>query len=285
MIIYDTDCELWYPMEEELKGEVIRMPYTICDKEYFYDNGRNTDFKGFYDLVRAGNMPTTSALNPQQYLDFLDPLFAKGEDILYISFSSQMSSTFDHLEVALNTLRTKYPTVKFTRFDTKSICWGGGYQVYYGAKFYNEGHTIEETVAFLEDFTNHVSVCFMADDLNHLRRGGRLSGVQATLGTMIGLKPMLNVTPEGKLSVTGKAIGNNKALAFFMQEVRAKALETDKYPFVIVDADNTSFADRLEEKIKIEFPNAEVWRFPVGPVIGTHCGPGTVGLIFHATER
>ncbi len=285
ILITDTDCELWYDLIPDLKVEVIKMPYTVCGEEFFYDNGEHTDFKSFYDKVKAGNMPTTSALNPEQYLEFLEPLFAKGEDMLYIAFSSEMSSTFDHLQVALNQLQPKYPNVKFTRFDTKSISWGGGIQAYYGCKYFNEGHTIEETVAFLEDFTNHYSVCFMVDDLNHLKRGGRLSGLAATVGTMLGLKPMLTVTDEGKLTVTGKAMGLNKAYAYFMEQFRNKQDRLDQYPVVLIDADNEPFADKLAEKIKAEFENAVIWRYPVGPVIGTHCGPGTVGLIFPSTKR
>ena len=284
-LLIDTDCELWFTLEPELNATIIKMPYTICDNEYFYDNGRTTDFDEFYKLVRAGNMPVTSALNPQQYLEILEPLFKEGEDMLYISFSDQLSSTFNHLEGALGQLKEKYPGVKFTRFDTKNISWGAGLQAYFGAKYFNEGHSIEETVAFLEDFTNHVSVCFMADDLFHLKRGGRLTGLQATMGTLVGLKPMLNVTTEGKLSVIGKAIGANKALAFFMDKFREKADMLDKYPVVIVDADNKEFAEKLKNKILAEYPTANIWRYPVGPVIGTHCGPGTVGLIFPAKER
>ena len=203
-VFFDTDCELWYTQADELGVNVISMPYTIDDTEYFYDLGRNTDFKDFYTRMRNGSMPITSALNPQQYVEIFEPFFAKGEEIFYISFSHKLSGTFNHLETALADLNARYPGVKFTRFDTLDICVGAGYQVYYGVKYLQAGHTVEETVAYLSEFTKHVCCEFMVDDLNHLHRGGRLSKASAVLGSIMGIKPLLHVTDEGTLEVFAK---------------------------------------------------------------------------------
>lgn len=285
VIFFDTDCELWYTQADELGCPVIKMPYTIDGEEKFYDLGRDTDFKDFYARVRNGSMPITSALNPTQYIEIFEPYFAKGEEILYISFSSELSGTFGHLETALNELNAKYPGVKFTRFDTKSISFGGGYQVYFAIKYFQEGHTIDETVEFLKDFTQHVSVYFMVDDLMHLHHGGRLSKTSAVLGSVLGIKPILHVNDEGKLEVIDKVKGEKKALNYFMDKLENDGLDVDKYPIVILDADNEETADRLNAKISEKYPNAEIWRYPVGPVIGTHAGPGTVAVCFHSKNR
>lgn len=284
-VFFDTDCELWYTQADELGVNVIGMPYTIDDEEYFYDFGRNTDFKAFYDKMRAGSMPITSALNPQQYIEIFEPFFAKGEEIFYISFSHRLSGTFGHLETALKELNAKYPGVKFTRFDTLSISVGGGYQVYFAVKYLQAGHTVEETVEFLKDFTKHICCVFMVDDLHHLHRGGRLSAASAVLGTIMGIKPILHVTDEGTLEVFAKAKGEKKAMATFIDTLQENAGDLEKYPICIVDADNPEFAARLEEKVKELYPNTEIWHYYVGPVIGTHCGPGTVGMIFHSKHR
>ena len=284
-VFFDTDCELWYTQADELGVHVIGMPYTIDEEETFYDFGRNTDFKAFFDKMRAGSMPVTSALNPQQYVEIFEPFFAKGEEIFYISFSHKLSGTFGHLETALKELNAKYPGVKFTRFDTLSISVGAGYQVYYGVKYFQAGHTVEETVAYLQDFTQHVCCEFMVDDLHHLHRGGRLSATSAVLGTIMGIKPILHVTDEGTLEVFAKAKGEKKALATFIETLQENGDALDQYPICIVDADNPDLSGRLEDKIKELYPNAEIWHYYVGPVIGTHCGPGTVGLIFHSKHR
>ena len=284
-VFFDTDCELWYTQADELGVNVISMPYTIDDQEYFYDLGRNTDFKAFFDRMRAGSMPITSALNPQQYIEIFEPYFAKGEDIFYISFSHRLSGTFGHLETALKDLNARYPGVKFVRFDTLNISFGAGYQVYFGVKYLQQGHTVEETVAFLQDYTQHVCCEFMVDDLNHLHRGGRLSKASAVLGSLMGIKPMLHVTDEGTLEVFAKAKGEKKALAQFMQTLADNGGDFNQYPICILDADNPAFADKLQQAIQQAYPQATIWRYWVGPVIGTHCGPGTVGLIFHSQHR
>jgi DegV family protein with EDD domain len=284
-VFFDTDCELWYTQADELGVNVIGMPYTIDDQETFYDFGRNTDFKAFFDKMRKGSMPITSALNPQQYIEIFEPFFARGEEIFYISFSHRLSGTFGHLETALKQLNSQYPGVKFTRFDTLSISVGAGYQVYFGVKYLQAGHTVEETVEFLQSFTKHVCCEFMVDDLHHLHRGGRLSAASAVLGTIMGIKPFLRVTDEGTLEVFTKAKGEKKALSTFMETLAAKGDSLDQYPICLVDADNPEFAAKLEERIHAEYPDTELWHYSIGPVIGTHCGPGTIGLIFHSKQR
>lgn len=285
VIFFDTDCELWYTQAEELGCPVIKMPYTIDGEEKFYDLGKETDFKDFYTRVRSGSMPVTSALNPTQYVEIFEPYFAKGEEILYISFSSEMSGTFNHLEVALKELNEKYKGVKFTRFDTKSISFGGGYQVYFAVKYFQEGHTIDETVEFLKDFTHHVSVNFMVDDLMHLFRGGRLSRMSAFLGSALGIKPILQIPESGKLEVVEKVKGEKKAINYFLARLEENGLELDKYPIVVLDADNSELAERLKSSITAKYPESTIWHYPVGPVIGAHAGPGTVAVIFHSKNR
>ncbi len=280
VIFTDTDCELWYTMMPELGCEIIKMPYTIDGTEYFYDNGETTDFKDFYNRVRAGSMPVTSALNPVQYTEIFEPFFKVGEDILYISFSSELSGTFAHLETAIKALSAKYPAAKFKRFDTKNISWGAGLQAYYAIKEFKNGKSLDQVVAFLEKFTNEIGVYFMVDSLQHLKKGGRLTGLQAALGTLLAVKPILTVN-EGKLVVTAKANGVTKAISYIAEHIKEKATELDKYPIVVVDADSSETAEKLIAKIKEAVGETEIWHYPVGPVIGTHCGPGTLGVIFH----
>lgn len=284
-IFFDTDCELWYTEADELGVNVIKMPYTIDDEEYFYDLGRTYDYKHFFQRMREGAMPITSALNPQQYTEIFEPAFAKGEEILYISFSSELSGTFVHLQTALDDLNARYPGVKFTRFDTKNISAGAGLIVYLGVKFYQQGHTVDETVAYLSEITPHISTHFMASDLFHLHRGGRLSKAAAVMGTMLGIKPLIHVTDEGKLEVYEKAKGEKKVLASFLNSMAENGSDVEKYPVIVLDADNEELGDKLVAKIKEAYPNAEIWHHPVGPVIGTHCGPDLVGVIYHATHR
>jgi len=284
VLICDADGELWFTRQEELGVDYIKMPYSYNGETYYYDLGKNTDFRSFYDAVRKGAIPTTMALNPQEYVEILEPYFAKGEDVLYVSFSHAMSGTFDHLQTALTELAEKYPERKCVVFDTKSISLGAGIQMEYAAELKNEGKSDEEILAALEIFTNKVAEYFVVDDLMHLRRGGRLSGLAAIAGTLLQLKPILTLDKRGSLGVLTKVAGKRKALHMIADRV-AKELTGTEFSVYVLDADSVSEGDFLANLITEKRPEAKIVRQTVGPVIGAHCGPGTIGVIFVADKR
>ncbi len=284
VLLCDSNCELWYTTVKELGIDYISMPYLYNDREYFYDLGENTDFAAFYSAVRAGAVPKTQALNPENYKDVLEPYFAAGEDVLYISFSHAMSGTFAQLDAALSELKQKYPNRKCTVFDTKSISLGAGIQVKAAAELKNKGASDEEIISFLNDFTNRVAVYFVVDDLMHLKRGGRLSAASAAVGTLLSVKPVLTTNSQGGLSVLEKVSGRKKAVRSLCEKV-ARTIADYNYPVYVVDADCKEDGDELAAMIKARRPEAEIVRQTVGPVIGSHCGPGTLGVIFIADER
>lgn len=284
VLLCDSNCELWYTTVKELGIDYIPMPYLYNDREYFYDLGENTDFAAFYSAVRAGAVPKTQALNPENYKDVLEPYFAAGEDVLYISFSHAMSGTFAQLDAAISELKQKYPNRKCTVFDTKSISLGTGIQVKAAAELKNKGASDEEIISFLNDFTNRVAVYFVVDDLMHLKRGGRLSAASAVVGTLLSVKPVLTTNSQGGLSVLEKVSGRKKAVRSLCEKV-ARTITDYNYPVYVLDADCKEEGDELAAMIKTRRPEAEIVRQTVGPVIGSHCGPGTLGVIFIADER
>lgn len=283
-MIFDSNGELWHTRAEELGLDYISMPYYIDGQEYFYDLGKATDFRKFYDLVRAGNIPKTQALNPEDYKKFLTPYFERGEDILYISFSHRLSGTFQSLELALRELKESYPDRRCTVFDTNSISLGAGIQVEEAAKLRAKGASDEEILDFLKTFTDRVCVYFVVDDLMHLKRGGRCSGLAAVAGTVLGLKPMLSVGADGGLTVLSKIAGRKKAIRTLAEKV-VEELTDESCSVYVVDADCPEEGDRLRDLILEKRPNAHVVRQIVGPVIGSHCGPGTLGVIFVGDHR
>ena len=284
VLLCDSNCELWHTRLKELGVEFISMPYILEDQEYFYDLGEKTDFKAFYDTVRQGKTPVTAALNPEDYKDIIGKYFARGEDVLYISFSHAMSGTFNYLNLALNELKETYPDRKCTIFNTNSISLGAGIQVEHAGLLKQQGASDEEILAFLQEFTNKSAMYFVVDDLMHLKRGGRLSAAAAFAGTMLALKPVLTVGANGGLEVFKKISGKKKALAFMMERF-AEELGDQTANVYIVDADSPKDGDALAEAVKQAYPNVNVVRQPIGPVIGAHCGPGTVGIIFVAKQR
>jgi EDD domain protein, DegV family len=283
---FDTDCELWLDKTKELGlKNIILMPYTLKGKEYFYDLGENYDAKEFFKLMREGETPITSALNPEDYKNYFEPFYKKGEDIFYVSFSSEMSGTFKYMDAAIAELAKKYPKVKFTRYDTKAISMGGGILVYAAALAYNEGKSVEEIIALLDSLRDLTNVFIVVDDLKYLKRGGRLSAVQAAIGGILNIKPIIKLTKEGKLAALGKVQGRNKALATIADETIASAAMYDKYPITVLNADCEEDGKRVADKIRAALPGAVVREAEIGPVIGAHCGPGTVGICFIGKER
>ena len=284
VLVCDSNCELWYTRARELNLDYISMPYTYGGNEYSYDLGEKTDFKAFYTAVRGGEVPKTMALNPEDYKAFLRRYFEKGEDVLYVSFSHAMSGTFTQLSKALDDLKTEFPARTCTVFNTNSICLGAGIQAEAAAMLKNSGASDDEIIKFLEQFTHRIALYFAVDDLMHLKRGGRLSATSAVAGTLMNIKPVLTINSEGSLNVYQKVIGRKKALRTIAEKVATELTGTE-YSVYVVDADCPADGDELAELIAKRRPEAKIVRQPIGPVIGTHCGPGTFGVIFVADKR
>lgn len=276
----DTDCEMWFTDAEKLKMNVIGMPYTINGQEYVYDFGKNTDFEAFYKDMRAGKVATTSALNEQDYINYFEPVFKNGEDIFYVHFSSELSCTFNSMHKALETLKVKYPERKLIEFDTLNISIGAGIQAIEACKLHNKGVSDEEVLEFLKTFREKIGIYFYVDSLQYLRRGGRISAVSSVMGTLLNLKPILSVTKEGKLEKLTVVKGKKKAIDFLYEKFDKEYLNDDKYEVYVLDASNKEVGDMLAERIRNSGKNVNIRRFDIGPVIGAHAGPGTVGVIF-----
>ncbi len=280
-IFCDTDSELWYTHAEEYDVKVIRMPYAVDGEEAFADLGENFDAKEFFDRMRAGAKAITSALNEEIYYDTFKPYFEKGEDILYIAFSSKMSGTFTSLDKAIERLHGEHPDVKFRRFDTLNICMGTGILVYLGAKYFREhGDDIDATYDYLQSIVSKVAVYFVVEDMKYLARGGRISPAKAKIANLMNIKPVLTVKEDGTLDVGSKQNGLKKAYNYMLEQFKEKYAQIDGSAVTIIDADNKDAADEIERRIREIDSNVTVWRQPVGPVVGVHAGPGTVGVIF-----
>ncbi len=276
----DTDCEMDWTDAEKLVMKVIGMTYTLKGQEYVYDFGKNTDIKSFYDQMRAGEIVTTSALNSQDYLNYFEPVLKSGEDVLYVHFSSELSGTFNYMQTAINILKEKYPKRKITCFDTKNISLGGGIIAIEACKLHNSGASDEEVVKFLETFKDKVAVYFYVDSLAYLKRGGRISSVSAVMGTMLNIKPILTVTNEGKLEKLTTVKGTKKAIDYLYGKFESEYLDSNKYELFIIDADNKEVGDELAEKIRSSGKKVKIRRIAIGPVVGAHAGPGTIGIVF-----
>jgi DegV family protein with EDD domain len=267
---------------DELKIDyLIRMPYTVNGAESCYDLGRaggDAASEDFFEKMRRGASVKTQALNQANYVEYFEPFLKAGEDVLYVTFTHKMSATFLSMDAAIAELKEKYPDRTITTADSKGISMAAGIVVYYAAKLHNSGASDAEVVKFVEEFRERIACYFTVDDLVYLKRGGRLSGFKALMGTMLNLKPIITIT-DGALDGAEKVKGRKKAIATLAEKLESEKVDLD-YPVTVLTTELGEDYDLLNAGIKERFPSAQLWPCRVGPVIGCHCGPGTLGVVF-----
>jgi len=282
----DSDSDLPFRYVDELDLTMVYMPYMIDGKEYFDDLGRSGQQKEYFDNMRAGATPVTSLLPQAVYEEYFEPVLEQGKDILFVAFSSQLSGTIRNIYAAREELLEKYPERKITVVDTLSISAPQTILILKAHAMYREGKSMEEVAAWLEENKLKAQAWFTVDDLVYLKRGGRIGAVAAAMGTMLDLKPIITETKEGKLVSTEKVRGRKQALRVLVDKAVENIDDPANADVIILHADAPEDAERLESKLREKIPALEkIDTYYVGPVIGAHCGPGTVALCFFGKER
>ena len=281
----DSDSDLPYELKVRYDIPVVSMPYTLEGKEYFDDLGQTLDSKSFFDKMRAGAQPSTSALNETIYLEYFEPVLAEGKDLLFVAFSSQLSGTINAVYAARETLLAKYPERKFTVVDTLSISAPMAILVLKAHELYRAGKPMEEVAAWLEENKLRAQAWFTVDDLKYLKRGGRISPAVAAIGTMLDLKPILTETLEGKLASADKVRGRRKAMNYIVDKAVENVVDQKESIGIILHADAPEDALRLQDMLLQKLPDMSIRVESVGPVIGAHAGPGTLAFCFLGKKR
>lgn len=281
----DSDSDLPYELKVRYDIPVVSMPYTLEGKEYFDDLGQTLDSKSFFDKMRAGAQPSTSALNETIYLEYFEPVLAEGKDLLFVAFSSQLSGTINAVYAARETLLAKYPERKFMVVDTLSISGPMTILVLKAHELYRAGKPMEEVAAWLEENKLRAQAWFTVDDLKYLKRGGRISPAVAAIGTMLDLKPILTETLEGKLASADKVRGRRKAMNYIVDKAVENVADQKEAVGIILHADALADAQKLRDMLAARLPDMELRIENVGPVIGTHAGPGTLAFCFLGKKR
>lgn len=285
IIITDSNSELPLSIVREFAVPFVPMPYLLEGIEYPYDLGEHTDIKAFYQKVREGSVPTTVTYPPQYYVDLWEPLLAQGQDILFISFSSRLSTAFEFATAALQEVRERFPERRIELFDTRSISAGMALLVYGALKMRAAGHSLDSVLAWLRENAQRSNTYFTVGDLVYLKRGGRISASAAALGTMLNVKPILMLSREGTIVSHDKVKGRKKSIRTLADYVISRAEEAEKNACIIVHGDCEEDALRLRALIEEQVRFGEVFVQYMGPVIGTHAGPDTLGVAFLGRER
>ena len=252
------------------------------DKEYIGTDISNHDF---YDRMRQGAHARTAAINADTFARAFTPLLEEGKDILYVAFSSGLSTTVNSAHMAADDLKESYPDRKIVIVDPLAASAGGGRMVYMAIAKKNQGATIEENAAYMESLVPQHCIWFTVDDLEYLKRGGRVSPLVAFAGGVLGIKPILQMDEEGHLVKVSTARGRKKAIEALAEKYAELSYEEKNTPIFISHAEAENDAKQLAD-ILMQRHGAEVTLITeIGPVIGSHAGPGTIALFFIGKHR
>ena len=286
VLITDSSADLSQEMVQELGVTVLPLSFTIQGKTYRnYPDNREMDLPLFYDMLRAGELATTSAVNVAEYTQAVEPILQEKKDVLILAFSSGLSSTYQASVLAAGELREKYPDRKIYTVDTLCASLGQGLLVYLAAQEQRKGKSIEEVRDWAEETKLHLCHQFTVDDLHFLKRGGRISATTAVVGSMLQIKPVLHVDNEGRLINIGKARGRQASLKALVDKMEKTVTEEGKKTVFISHGDCRKDAVAVADMVRERFGTQDIRINYVGPVIGAHSGPGTLALFYLGTER
>lgn len=285
-IVTDSTTDLTPELIQELDVQVIPLCYIMEGKTYHNipGGGEMTDRK-FYAKLRAGSMSTTTQVNSEEFLRVFTPLLEAGQDVLYIGFSSGLSGTYQSAALAREELKQRFPGRRLEVFDSRCASMGEGLLVYHAAKLQQAGKSLDEVLSWLKENVLNLCHWFTVDDLNHLKRGGRVSTATALVGTMLGIKPVLHVDNEGHLIPVSKVRGRKQSLDALVRRMEDTALDPAGQMVFISHGDCLEDARYVERQIREKLGVRQVELGFIGPVIGAHSGPGTVALFFLGKER
>ena len=283
----DTDTDITPAVAAEYGYRLISMPYSIDAKTvYPYVDFDEFESRKFYDLLRSGVLPTTSAISKERYIEYFEPEFAAGNDILYVHFSRAMTVTFNAMDQAVAELKAKYPGRNFYEIDTKGITTISYTIVREVGDLFKAGKSLEEVLEWAKTEVDKFAMYFFADDLKFFRRSGRVSGLAATMGTLIGIRPIIYMSQEGKMVSCGKEKGRIKAMEHLVQQVADLGEDFKSHRFVIGHTDAPELAQEVGKMIRERFGDDFPIEYVVcNPTAGSHAGPNGVGVCFHAKHR
>lgn len=284
IIFTDSACDIKPEVLESWGVPFADMTFTFEGEagEYINSDITNTEF---YDRMRQGAVPKTAAINADAFMNAFRPILAEGKDILYVAFSSGLSTTVNSAHMAVQELAEEFPQRTIRIVDTLAASAGGGLMVYMAVQKKNQGASLEENAAYIESLIPHHCIWFTVDDLEYLKRGGRVSPAVAFVGGLLGIKPVLQMDSEGHLVKVSTARGRKKSIEALADKFGELAFEDKDTPIFISHGDCLEDAQALSDLIKKRYNVETTMITEIGPIIGSHSGPGTIAFFFIGKHR
>ena len=282
-IITDSGCDLSAEILQKLNVTMVSL--TLLYKGQTLQDCVTDETKTFYDGLRAGEVASTSAINPDTWASAMEAPLQKGKDVLVLTFSSGLSTTYQSAVIAADDLKEKYPHRSIRVVDTLCASLGQGLLVHYACQKRDEGLSLNALADWVEENKFHLCHFFTVDDLMYLKRGGRVSAATALFGTMLQIKPVLHVDDAGHLINIGKVRGRRASIDALVEKAAALCLEEGREVMYICHGDCMDDAEYLKAKVQAQLGVKEVHIGYTGAVIGSHSGPGTLALFFLGQHR
>jgi DegV family protein with EDD domain len=283
----DTDCDITPEVAAKYGYSLISMPYSIDGETvYPYEDFDVFDAHAFYDKLRNGALPNTSAISREKYVEIFEPHFKNGDDILYVHFSRAMTATFDAMDQAVAELKAKYPERNFYDIDTKGITIVSYNIVLEVGDMALAGKSVEEILDWAKTEVDKFAIYFFADDLKFFKHSGRVSGLAATMGTLLGVRPIIFMNSEGKMVSVGKERGRARAIDRLLKYVDELGEDVKGHRVIVGNTDAPEITAEVVARLKEKYgDDLNIETVFVNPTTGGHCGPNGVGICFHAIHR
>lgn len=285
VIVIDSCCDLPLKYVEENNVPVLPMTVTLKGREYKDDLGKSLSYKEFYSAVRGGEMPTTAQINAYAFEEEFEKHVSQGKSIICIAFSSALSGTYNSACIAKDMILEKYKDADITVIDSKCASLGEGLLDYYAIEMLKNGASKEEIVNWIEENKLRINHWFTVDDLNHLKRGGRVSSTAAAIGTLLDIKPVMHVDDAGRLIPVTKVKGRKKSIRTLAEELDKRIVNAKEQVIFISHGDCLEDVKFLEKLIREKHNVKDIIINNIGAAVGTHSGPGTVALFFLGEKR
>lgn len=277
-IMADACCDLPLEFVEKNDIHIINMIINMNGKEYLDDLGKTFDRKAFFQAIKDGAIATTSQINIGTYLEIFKYYIKKEEPVLYLAFSSGLSGSYNNAMAALNILKETYESVDITIIDTLAICLGDGLLVYEAVQLKKAGNSLMEVAKWVEEYKMKLHSWVTVEDIKHLERGGRISAVSATLGTLLNVKPIIVMNHTGSLVPYTKVRGRKKSLRYLVQKTTENLIEPEKQTLFIGHVGVADEAMWIKNFILEKTTVKDIQIFPYGPTIAAHTGFGSIAI-------
>ncbi len=285
-IMTDSNSDFPYQLLDKYDLEMLYMPYYIDGEQYFHDMGRGERAREFFQAQKAGKDLKTSMLNPVQYVEYFEPLLKRGDDILFICMSPSLSSTYDNAHLAKGELLAQYPDRRIEIINSRGMSIGMTHATEEALAMRDEGRTIDEIAQHLNEMIPRQNYILTVDDLSYLRKSGRLTGAAAFFGTMLDIKPLIDIDYEGRLVAKEKVKGRKQSLKVIAKRIRERIVDPERQTIRIAQADAQEDAELLKQYILELIPELhDITISFLGPVIAVHVGPGAIGIQWMGKTR